>query len=621
MRGHWQQRGFGYLIAIGATAVALLVSRFVLADIFGLDLLLYFCLFAVMTAAGYGGLNAGLLATALGLLAGTYFFMEPDSWRIDADDRVRMVLFLLAGVAVSLFAELMQRSRNRVERQRESLRITLDSIGDAIVTTDAEGRITWLNPIAAALTGWTLADAVGRPLNEVFHLVNEWTRQTLEGPVKRVLAEGQVIGLANQTILLAKDGTEHLIDDSAAPIRDAEGVVHGIVLIFRDISERNRLYQQLQEADRRKDEFLAILAHELRNPLAPIRNALEIMRVASDNKTALEQIRTIMDRQLQQMVRLIDDLLDVSRITRDKLALRKERVELAPVVRNAVDVARPLVVALGHELSVALPDEPIYVDADEARLAQIFSNLLNNAAKFTERKGSIWLTLEREGNEAVLTVKDTGIGIPAEHLPHIFEMFAQVDRSLERSQSGLGIGLTLVKKLTEMHGGKVEASSEGPNKGSTFRVRLPIAGEPAAQPQPQSSPAACESKAAVVPCKVLIVDDNEDAANSMSTILRIMGHDVRIAHDGRQAVQETASYRPDVVLLDISMPKMSGLEVARHIREQPWGKELKLVALTGWGQEEDKRRAKEAGFDHYMVKPVEPDVLENVLKKLCPAPA
>ncbi len=428
-----------------------------------------------------------------------------------------------------------------------------------------------------------------------------------------------------ETTRVRKDGQRFDVSLSISPIKDDGGRVIGASAIARDITERKRLYQQLLEADRRKDEFLATLAHELRNPLAPIRNALQILRLASDNKATVEQVRTIMERQLQQMVRLIDDLMDVSRITRRKLQLRKERVDLATVVRNAVETSRPLIETAGHELTVTLLMESIHVEADEARLAQILSNLLNNAAKYTERGGHIWLTVEAESEggqpsrEVLIRVKDTGIGIPADQLPHIFEMFRQVDYSLERSQGGLGIGLTLVKWLTEMHGGTVEVHSDGPNKGSEFIVRLPIVTEQPTQ-QPSSSGDG-ECKVAAGPCKVLIVEDSEDTATSMRTILLMMGHDVRIAHDGIQAVEAAGSYLPDVVLLDLSLPKLSGYEVARQIRQQMWGKNMKLVALTGWGQEEDKRRSQQAGFDQHVTKPLEPAALEELLRKLCPPSA
>jgi PAS domain S-box-containing protein len=738
MRGQGRQQGLGYLIAVAATAAALLVRRFVLTEILGPDAPpLYLFLFVVMAAAWYGGLKPGLLATALCILAGILFFNTREGWHLRGiDDRVWGAMFLIAGIVVSWIAESIYRSRERTDRQRESLRITLDSIGDAVITTDAEGRIVSLNPVAATLTGWTQAEAAGRPLDEVFRIFNEWSRQIVENPVEKVLSEGRIVGLANHTILIAKDGTERPIDDSAAPIRDEEGTIQGAVLIFRDMTERRRaertrlqlaaivessddaiigkdldgiirswnrgaerlygyraeevigkpisflippdhpnelpailerlkhgeriehyetvrvckdgrrldvslsispikdesgriigaskiarditehkqLYHQLQEADRRKDEFLATLSHELRNPLAPIRNALQILRLAGDDKATIEHAKTVMERQLHQMVRLIDDLMDVSRITRNKLQLRLERVDLALVLRTAVDISRPLIEAAGHELTVSLPTEPIYVDADATRLAQVFSNLLNNAAKYTEPRGKIWLVVEREGNHAVVKVMDSGLGISAEHLAHIFEMFSQVDRSLERSQGGLGIGLTLAKHLTEMHGGTIEAQSEGQDKGSAFIVRLLETGEIPVPQQPSSAQG--ESTVAAGQCKILIVDDDEDTVTSMSMMLRILGHDTFIAHDGLRAVEAARLYRPDIVLLDIGLPKMNGYETASRIRQEPWGKEMKLVALTGWGQEEDKRRSREAGFDRHLIKPVEPAALEKLLKEL-----
>jgi len=615
MRGHGRQHGLGYLIAFGATGVGLLLRRFLSTDVFGIEAPLYLFLFVVAASAWLGGLKAGLLATTLSTLAEMYFVLAQDGWSTaEPLSRLRIILVLFSGVAISWFTELVHRSRDRAEQQRESLRITLDSIGDAVITTDAEGRVVSLNPVAATLTGWTQDEAVGRPLDEIFHVINERTRQPIENPVKKALAEGRIVGLANHTVLIAKDGTEHPIDDSAAPIRDAAGGIRGVVLIFRDITERKRLYQQLQEADRRKDEFLATLAHELRNPLAPIRNALQILRWAGDDKKAVEQALTVMERQLQQMVRLIDDLMDVGRIIRNKLRLRLEQVDLVTVLRNAVDISRPLIEAAGHELTVTLPAGPIYVEGDATRLTQIFSNLLNNAAKYTEPGGHIWLTVELEDKHVVIRVKDNGLGISAEHLPHIFEMFSQVERSLEHSQGGLGIGLTLAKHLTEMHGGTIEAHSEGQGKGSEFIVRLPKTSSlPALQP-PFAAPA--ESRAATGRSKVLIVDDDEDTVTSMSMMLRILGHDTYSARDGLEAVEAANSYRPDIVLLDIGLPKLSGYEVARRIRQQPWGKEMTLVALTGWGQEEDKRRAREAGFDYHLIKPVEPTALEKLLQDL-----
>jgi signal transduction histidine kinase/CheY-like chemotaxis protein len=382
--------------------------------------------------------------------------------------------------------------------------------------------------------------------------------------------------------------------------------------------ERVRLIQQLRDTDRRKDEFLATLAHELRNPLAPIRNGLHIMRLMAGDESAVAQARTMMERQLIQMVRLIDDLLDVSRITRGKLDLRKERVELAHVLSSAVETARPLIEAAGHELTVQSPDEPIFLDADPMRLAQVFANLLNNAAKYMDRGGHIWLTAELSRRpdlrpEAIVTVRDAGVGIPKEALPRIFEMFAQIDQSLEKSQGGLGIGLTLVKRLVEMHGGTVEAHSEGAGKGSRFIARLPVV-----ETSNALYPTAGENGLADnhLHCRILIADDNRDAAESMGTMMRHLGHEVRIVHDGAQAVEEAGEFRPDIALLDIGMPRLNGYDAAQRIRAQAWGQDMVLIALTGWGQDEDKRLAADAGFNQHFTKPVNLADITNVVAKL-----
>jgi PAS domain S-box-containing protein len=377
-----------------------------------------------------------------------------------------------------------------------------------------------------------------------------------------------------------------------------------------DLIERFRFEQALAEADRRKDEFLATLAHELRNPLAPIRNALQLLKIAGSNPEISRQAREIMERQVQQMVRLVDDLLDLSRITRSKIELRRERVGLAAVMQSAVETSRPLIEAAGHRLSLTLPATPVYVDADVIRLAQVFSNLLNNAAKFTQRGGQIWLTAEREGSDAVVTVRDNGMGIPAPMLPRIFDMFTQVERSPERSPGGLGIGLTLVKRLVELHGGSIEARSAGHGQGSEFSVRLPVVFVPATDDALAGDP---EAQAIRTKHRILVVDDNKDAATSMDMVLRIMGNEVQVAHDGLEAVDRAATFKPNVVLLDIGMPKLNGYDAARRIRQLTNGKDMVLVALTGWGQDEDKRRATEAGFDHHLTKPVDPAALEQLL--------
>jgi signal transduction histidine kinase len=369
--------------------------------------------------------------------------------------------------------------------------------------------------------------------------------------------------------------------------------------------------RQLEQADRRKDEFLATLAHELRNPLAPMRIAVELLQSADDQPELRSQARDMMERQLGVMVRLIDDLLDVGRITHGKLQLHMERVELALVARTALETARPHIEAQSQELTVMLPSQSVFLECDPMRLAQVLMNLLTNAAKYTEKGGHIWLTAELQGNEVVVSVRDTGVGIAAGHLPLLFKMFSQVTPALERSQGGLGIGLALVRAIVELHGGSVEASSAGPGLGSEFIVRLPIAAAPVEMFVETSNHN--EEGQSSRQRRILVADDNRDATDGMAMMLRMKGHHTRTAYDGLEAVQLAASFRPDLLLLDIGMPKMNGYEVARHIRQQPWGKNMVLIALTGWGQEKDKRRALEAGFDHHQTKPVVPATLEKLL--------
>ena len=371
-----------------------------------------------------------------------------------------------------------------------------------------------------------------------------------------------------------------------------------------------RLIEQLREQDQRKDEFLATLAHELRNPLAPIRNGLELIRLANNDRVVLEKATTIMQRQIEQMVRLVDDLLDVARISRNKLELRRKQVDLESIVRNAVETSRPVLAAAENDLHVELPSEPVWLEADPVRLAQVFSNLLNNAAKYSEPGGRISLVATQTGDELTIRVSDTGIGIEPAQLSQIFGMFVQLDASEQQVQSGLGVGLTLVQRLIEMHGGSIEARSEGQGKGSEFIVRLPVlkpseksvsSGEPVSEDRPQTRR------------RILVVDDNVDSAESMAMMLELSGHDVATAHDGLAAVELAKEFQPHVALLDLGMPKLDGYEAARSIRQQSWGQKMKLVALTGWGQQEDKRRSREAGFDAHLVKPIDFGALEELV--------
>jgi signal transduction histidine kinase len=436
-------------------------------------------------------------------------------------------------------------------------------------------------------------------------------------PLQRAVASGREVP-DTELDLAFEDGSVRHVRVFATPLLDDKGKIQGGYATIVDVTDYRKLEAELREnagqlleADRRKDEFLATLAHELRNPLAPIRNALQILKLSPDS-VVRERARQMMDRQLGQMVRLVDDLLDVSRISRNKLELRKTRVELAAVMSNAVETSRPLIDSAGQRLTVALPQEPVYLDADLTRLAQVFWNLLNNASKYTDPGGRIDVTAETRNGEVIVLVRDEGVGIPPEALPRLFEMFSQVDRSLERSQGGLGIGLALVRGLVTMHGGSVEAYSDGPGQGSAFTVRLPVVRETAqiAEPIQETGVNAGPRR------RVLVVDDNRDAAASLGMLLSLWGHDTRIAHDGVEALDLAEGFRPEVILLDLGLPRLNGYDACRQIRERCCGKDVVIVATTGWGQEDDRRRSREAGFNEHFVKPVDLTALQVLLGKL-----
>jgi PAS domain S-box-containing protein len=862
-----------YVWAMAALAAALLI-RWLLDPILGDGLPLVTIFGAVAAAVWVGGYRPAVMVAVVGFLACSYLFIEPRG-AIGGLDRmghlVGMVAYLFTCGLIIGIGEGMRVAKQRANQRREALRVTLASIGDAVITTDVKARITYLNNVAESVTGWPQADALGQPLDAVFRVVDADTRRTVENPATRALREGVVVGLANHTVLIRKQGDEIPIDDSAAPIRDEQGLVSGCVLIFRDVSAQRRATEEkarqlmtarllssivetsddaivsksldgiiqswnaaaervfgytaaeaigrhitlvippervaeedhiiatlkagrriehfetervrkdgqrihvsltvspikddagnivgaskiarditdrkraeadrqmlvtlvesstdfigmcdlqgvpffvnragltmvglddleearrmpvqsfffpedqakvmqeffpsvlergqgeidvrfrhfktgearwmaykvvtlpdaagkpvafatvsrdvterkqlednlrvlaadLSEADRRKNEFLAILAHELRNPLAPISNAVRALRGSHGDAKVVRPMLGMLDRQVAQMSRLVDDLLDLSRVTRGKITLRKQAVELAPVVNQAVEAVRALYGSMNHTIMVTLPSEPVYLTADPARLAQVIGNLLNNACKFTDPGGQVWLAVLREGTDVVIRVRDNGIGIATEQLPHLFQMFTQADRSLERTRDGLGIGLTLVKVLAEMHDGRVDVRSAGLGQGSEFEVRLPaLAAAEVPAPAPLAEPTPAVGR------RVLIVDDNYDGADSLAMLLEEVGHETHKAHDGIAAIADAERIRPDVVLLDIGLPKLNGYEVCRRLRERPWGKDLCLIALTGWGQEEDRQRSQEAGFDTHLVKPVDHDLLLKLIDSL-----
>ena len=374
------------------------------------------------------------------------------------------------------------------------------------------------------------------------------------------------------------------------------------------LSERLKNEQALRTADRRKDEFLATLGHELRNPLAPILNSLEIMKLSGAFKDAqTQQAGEVMERQIHHLNRLVDDLLEVSRITRGVIEVRKQPLELSAIVKAAIETSRPVLDNLRHELTVELDQQPMCVGGDPVRLTQVFANLLNNAAKYTNHGGHIWIATRRDEGDAVISVKDNGIGIAPNALSQVFDMFMQVDRSTRRSQGGLGIGLTLVRSLVGMHGGTVEARSDGPGLGSEFIVRLPLLVEKGATSEPARAIKPLPSR------RILIVDDSRDGGESLAMLLRVLGAEVSLAHSGRHALECVDTFKPDVVLLDIGMPGMDGYEVARRIRANPANRNISLIALTGWGQDEDRRRSVAAGFNHHLVKPADIEELRQLL--------
>jgi PAS domain S-box-containing protein len=866
-----RHRARRYLIATAALAAAVFI-RWLLDPVIGDALPLVTLFGAVAAAVWVGGTLPAAVAAILGYLACAYLFIPPRGvLTFDVPTLVGLAAYLFTCSLIIAIGEAMRRAQARARERSDLLRITLASIGDAVITTDNEGRVTYLNAVAESLTGWRQEDATGQPLDTVFRALDEQTRKPIESPATRALREGTVVSLANHTLLVGRDGAERPVDDSTAPIRDELGRVSGCVLIFRDVSERRRLEKavaarflearllasivessddaivrksldsvieswnagaermfgytadeavgrhisivippdrlaeedriiatlkegrrvepfetervrrggrrirvsvtispikdeagnvvaaskiardvtrqrkaeaeremfatlienstdfiaiadmdavpifvnraglrlvglddmdearkvhvrdfffpedqarilddffpsvaekghgeidvrfrnfktgdgrwmaykvlkltddkgqalgfatvsqdvterrrledglrqlaaNLSEEGRRKNEFLATLAHELRNPMAALSNMLEILRRKGPDEPAPPQAVEAMGRQLSQLVRLVDDLLDLSRITHNRLELRKGPVELGAVIDQAVESSRPLVESMRHELRVVPSPGPITLEGDAARLAQVFANLLNNSAKYTSPGGKIEVKTERRGKEAVVTVKDNGAGIPPERLDSIFEMFNQGQGSLERSQGGLGIGLTLVRRLVQMHGGSVQAESAGEGKGAEFVVRLPIH-----EPRPAASPEPAPAREPSAARRILVVDDNHDSAESLAMLLSITGNQTSTAHDGAEALDAAARHRPDVVLLDIGLPTLNGYEVCRRIREEPWGKEMVLIALTGWGQDEDRRKSQEAGFDGHLVKPVNYPALMALLATL-----
>jgi PAS domain S-box-containing protein len=498
--------------------------------------------------------------------------------------------------------------RVQAEAERERFVKVLENSQDFIGMCDLNGVPFFVNRAGLEMVGLdTFEQATRTPVAEFFFPEDQ--NRVIGEFFPRVLRDGQ--GEIEIRFRHFKTGAARWMAYKVLTLTDHAGTPTGFATVSQDITERKTRADELIAADRRKNEFLAMLAHELRNPLAPLSNAVQAIRrrVPGDEHT-VAVATAILDRQIQQLSRLVDDLLDASRISRGTIELRRARVALGPVIEAAIETVRPLVTKFEQTLTTTLPAEALYVDGDSGRLSQVIGNLLTNAAKFTHKGGRIWLTAAREGDEVVIRVRDNGIGIAPEHLDRLFDMFVQVDTAIERSRDGLGIGLALVKTLVALHGGTVQVHSAGPGCGSEFTVRL-TAVVPAAESQAKDRPAPAAGDAGAR--RVLVVDDSVDAADSLAMLLAFEGHETHQAHDGADAVSTAERVRPDVVLMDIGLPVLNGYEACRRIRSHAWGAPIVMVAITGWGQEEDRERSNAAGFDLHLVKPVGREELLRVV--------
>jgi PAS domain S-box-containing protein len=519
--------------------------------------------------------------------------------------------------AVNVLVDISDRTQ--AEEVNAVLSAIVESAEDAIISKTLDGVIRSWNTGAERLFGYSASEAIGQTIA----LIIPPERLHEELIILSRLRRGERIE-HYETVRQSKDGQRMDISLTISPIRDSTGRIIGASKIARDITDRKQteatlvaLKNQLQEAAQRKDEFIAMLAHELRNPLAVIGNSLQLLRLDDSLSPSVEKLREIMEQQSNHLTRLVEDLLDASRITRGSIELRRETIDLASVVANAVQTARPLIDDAGHHLAVTLPSTPVLLNADPVRITQVLSNLLTNSAKYTPSGGQIWLTGRRKDGGAQLSIRDTGVGIPADMLPHVFDMFTQVESSLSRARGGLGLGLALARKLVELHGGRIEAHSDGKGKGSEFVVWLPTDAV-SAQLSTHLQASELIRTSVEVPRKVLVVDDMKAAAFVLSSLLAKLGHRVETARHAAAALDAVDKQRPDVVFSDIGMPDIDGYELARRLRQMPNMAGVVLVALTGYGQEKDRQRAVEAGFDYHLVKPVSLDALEELMASLPP---
>ena len=614
-----------------ASALALLL-RWALDPLLGYRVPFATSFLAVAITARYSNRWAALAVALIGMAWGSLLYF-PEG--IHAGETISgALLYLFSALVIIVLGDRMHRAERVADAHARELsdnvRILSASQGRLQLATEVgetgvfhwdarRDRFEGENPEAYRIFGRT----ANLPKLSLAEFIEQYVHPADADMVKGEMEKARTPGerLRAEFRIRRQAGSEawRWVEVSGRFLFDAGDAPSQLIGVINDVTERRemenelrRMAADLSDADRRKDEFLATLAHELRNPLAPIRNGIELLRRGAADNPQARSVVGVMERQMSHLVRLVDDLLDVSRITRNKLELRRQAVELAPIVQAAVEACKPLLESKGHQLEVQLPPMPVHVDADPTRLVQVLANLLNNACKYTERGGHIRVALERQGQEAVLTVRDDGSGIPPELLPRMFDMFTQLDRELERSQGGLGIGLSMVRRLVELHGGSVSIHSDGLGQGTCVAVRLPTVFAP--MPTPSRS----EVLPANVPRRVLVADDNADAAESLAQVLQMMGNEVLTVADGQEAVERAPGFAPDVVMLDIGMPRLNGYEACRRLREQPGVAGAVIIAVTGWGQDEDRARSREAGFDLHLTKPVDPLAVESLLAGLPP---
>jgi PAS domain S-box-containing protein len=602
------QKCIGYLVAVVATCSVLMIRLALTEELAEQARLLPFVL-AVMVAAWMGGLGPGLLATFLGAFLGIFFVVPPMySLRIETlADGLNATIFVIVGVAISLLFEALHKARrNEAEKQFHTL---ADSVAQLVWMARPDGYRFWFNQRWYEYTGTTLEQVEGSRWQSLCdpadlpRVIKSW---------KAALTSGKPWEDTYQ--LRGKHGQRRWFLARAVPVRNDQGEITRWFGTSTDVHDRIETEQALKEADVRKDRYLATLAHELRNPLSPISNALKLWPRVAHDPVEMEQLRTVMMRQMKQLVRLVDDLLDMARISQGKISLRRAVADLRVLVNESLEAIQPLTAAAGHQVTVLLPEEPILVNGDSARLTQVFSNILNNAVKYTERNGKINVTVVRQEDQAIISIRDNGPGIPPHMLARVFEAFYQVDRTIDSAQGGLGIGLTLARQLVNLHGGEIAAHSAGLGQGSEFVVKLPAL--PALRSDDDCWPRSPAWEGEIARHRILVVDDLEDSADTLAQLMRAHGQDATALHDGASAIEWIATHHPDTVFMDIAMPGLDGYEVARRLRKNGELQGTVLVAMTGYGRPEDRGRALESGFNYHLTKPVDWTALENILRQL-----